>query len=183
MKLKDKRPSWRPYALLLIPAVALSIIIAHTEWAAVVGNLFLAEMPTGLIHTTLARVHGIGDGSAVTGIVSVWITSPLVAGAGYLFVSRIISDHIIWVTPQRKRTALFRGMAALLLAAVGIACVLLLPGKDSSRCPGCEQALVPLILLGHLQTHAIGSVLGYVACMWSILKKKTEAIDPAANAD
>lgn len=169
MKVDEKRHLWRRFVLLLFPVVVLSVGGAHAPWAAAVGDLLLAAMPAGLIHGTLERVHKVAGGSAVTGIVSVWILSPLVAGAGYLAIRRIVGDHIIWVTPQRKRTALFRGMVGLLLAAVGIACVLLLPGKDSSRCPGCEQALVPLILLGHLQTYAIGGALGYVACMWSIL--------------
>lgn len=164
----EKRLLWRRFVLLLFPAVLISIVVAHTEWAATVGNLLLATVPAGPSHETLARAHGIGGGSAVIGIVSVWILSPLVAGAGYLLMSRIVGDHIIRATPQRRRTALFRGTVALLLAAGAIGCVLFLPGKDSSQCPGCEQALVPLMLLGHLQTYAIGGLLGYVDCMRSI---------------
>lgn len=169
MTSEEKRHLWRRFVLLLFPPVLISIVVVYTGWAATLGNLVLANVPAGAVHGALARVHGIGGGAAVAGIVSVWILSPLVAGAGYLLMRRIVGEHIVRVTPPRKATALFRGMVALLLSIGAVGCVLFLPGKDSSRCPGCEQALVPLILLGHLQTYGIGGLLGYVACMRSII--------------
>lgn len=55
------------------------------------------------------------------------------------------------------------------LSLVAIVCITLLPGRDSSSCRGCEQHFIPLLLLKNFQAFVLGAVVGYMACLFSIL--------------
>jgi hypothetical protein len=171
---KENKSRWWMIAIVsFLVAFVFSLTVANSSWAQSTFVALLALVPPKGPLAVLERVQNQSGDAWLAGLLAVWITSPFALVAGYVFMSKILGDHIKRITPSNPRTVAIRSLGALLVFAMGAYSVLALPGADSVYCRGCEKnSLVFFVFIGCAQICCLGAIIGYAFCILSLSSRE-----------